>query len=347
MKEKNAQRLVKVLLLKTTLIFVLVLFIAGPFSCKVTEEGIVLVNENTLSPEIEDYFVTSETSARIVFNQKVDINEYSMTPALQVENVTIQAGDENNSYFVDVLFSENLALGKDYNFYGEVKDDVGNTLTFSLPFSGFNARVPELEITEVHPKYTSATKAGVKYYKCEYIELRALSEGNLFGVELYSSYDGSEKSYVFPSIEICKDEIIIVHLRKKEDTAINEIDSDFTLSKTKYSCDTARDLWAENDSARLGDEMDVILLRNSRDGRIIDSLCYAKEEAVEWKTEQMAVDAKLAFDAGKWNDSSINGAVRFSKITATKSFERFFKESAASSWRLSGTSGETPGVVCY
>ena len=212
---------------------------------------------------------------------------------------------------------------------------------------GFNGRTPDIEITEVHPKYSNGTKASVKYFKCEYVELRVLSDGNLSGLELYSANDGESKKFVFPALEVFRGEIIIVHLRKKEDTAVNELGADITLSKTKYSSDKARDLWAENENARLGDEMDVILLRNSADGMVVDCVCYADESASEWKSEEMKNAAKIAAESGNWNDSDIAGAVRFTKMTATKSLERIAEESAAESWRLSGTSGETPGEIAY
>ena len=100
------------------------------------------------------------------------------------------------------------------------------------------------------------TNSSGKYYKCEFIELRILSDGNLSGLELYSAYDGDSKSYIFPVLDVFRGEVIIVHLRKKDETAVNELGSDLALSKSKYSSDKARDLWAENENARLGDEME-------------------------------------------------------------------------------------------
>ena len=80
---------------------------------------------------------------------------------------------------------------------------------------------------------------------------------------------------------------------------------------------------------------------------VVDCVCYADESASEWKSEEMKNAAKIAAETGNWNDSDIAGAVRFTKMTATKSLERIAEESAAESWRLSGTSGETPGEIAY
>ncbi len=336
------------ILIKTLLVSGIVLAVCGPLSCKATEEGIILVDDSYSCPKIEDFFVTGENSARIVFDQKIDFKGFSLNPAVSVENVKVECSEAEKSLcLVDVIFSENLRIGEKYNFYGEVYDNIGNSLTFSLPLLGFNGRTPDVEITEIHPKYSSGTNSAGKYFKCEYVELRVLSDGNLSGMELYSASDGAAKNFVFPAVEVSRGEIVIVHLRKKEDSAVNELGGDLALSKTKYSSDNARDLWAENESARLGDEMDVVLLRKSVGGDIADSVCYAPEDAAEWKTEEMKNAARMAFEAGKWDNPEIAGAVKIAKMTASKSIERIADESFAASWRVSATSGETPGKVAY
>ena len=336
------------ILLKTLLISGVVLAVCGPVSCKATEEGIVLVNDSYSCPKIEDFYVTGENSARIVFDQKVALKGFSLNPLVSVEKVNVECSESEESLcLVDVIFSENLQIGEKYSFYGEVSDRIGNSLTFSLPLLGFNGRIPDIEITEIHPKYASGSNSSGKYYKCEFIELRILSDGNLSGLELYSAYDGAAKSFVFPALEVFRGEILIVHLRKKDDAAVSELGSDLTLSKSKYSSDKARDLWAENENARLGDEMDVILLRNSGNGTIIDSVCYAEESSVDWKSDEMKNAAKMAVESGKWNDSSIAGAVKLNKLTASKSIERIAEECSAESWRMTATSKETPGEVAY
>ncbi len=335
-------------LLKTVLISAVVLFVCGPISCRATEEGIIIVDDSYSCPKIEDFYVTGENSARIVFDQKVEFKGFSLNPAVSVEKVNVESSESEKCLcLVDVVFSENLQVGEKYSLYGEVSDKIGNSLTFSLPLLGFNGRIPDVEITEIHPKYTSGTNSSGKYYKCEFIELRILSDGNLSGLELYSAYDGEEKKYVFPVLDVFRGEIIIVHLRKKDESAVNELGSDLSLSKSKYSSDNARDLWAENESARLGDEMDVILLRNSGNGTVIDCVCYADESVLEWKSDEMKNAAKIAFESGKWNNSGVEGAVRFSKLTASKSIERIAEECAAESWRMTATSKETPGEVAY
>lgn len=335
-------------LFKVVLITSIVSFAVSPFSCRATEEGIILIDENYSCPKIENFYVTGENTARIVFDQKIRLKEFSMNPEISVEKTEISCSEiENSLCLVDVVFSENLAIGKTYNFYGEVCDNLGNSLTFSLPLLGFNAKIPDLLITEVHPKYSSGTNSSGKYFKCEYVELLALSDGNLSGLELLSANDGAEKSFVFPAVEVSKGEIIIAHFRKKEENALSELDSDLSLSKAKYSSDLARDLWAENESARLGDTSDVIVLRNSKDESIIDCVCYADVSVADWKSEEMKRTAELAVAAGKWTDTSIDGAVRMEKMTATKSLERISAGNAADCWRLSSTSGETPGILQF
>ena len=56
---------VKVLLITgTALIFVC------PFSCRATEEGIVLIKDNTPGPAIENFYVTSKSSVRLFLTKR-------------------------------------------------------------------------------------------------------------------------------------------------------------------------------------------------------------------------------------------------------------------------------------
>lgn len=331
-------------LLQTCVITGLVLFCVSPFSCKCTEEGIILVNENNSCPKIQDFSTTGERSARIIFNQKVNFKEYSVFPELPVQSLEV---DGEETCIANLFFSDSLEIGKEYRFFGIVSDRIGNTLTFSLPLVGYNGQVPSLEITEVHTKYSSGSNSSGKYYKCEYVEIRATSAGNLSGLELYSSCDGPEKTFVFPAVAVKSGDVIVVHLRKKEDSAVSELGEELNLSKAKYSSDSARDLWAENENARLGDETDIVLLKNSGTGEILDAVCYASETALAWKNDSMTEDAGKAVAAGVWEGADVACSVRTGGMTATKSLEKYRSGKGASCWRVTGTSGETPGTVCF
>lgn len=332
------------LLLRTGIICAAVVIAVNPVSCRLSEEGIVVIDDNYACPKLESYSVTGEKSARLVFDKKVTLKEYSLRPEIPVMSVNMESGAEDALCFADIIFENALETGKEYVLYGEVRDKAGNSLTFSLPLIGFNPMIPQLEITEVHPRYASGSNASGKYFKCEYVELRMLSPGNLSGLELFSAYDGDSKKYVFPPVNVKAGEIIIVHLRKKEESAVSELGEELNLSDTKYSSDSARDLWAENENARLGDEQDVILVLNSFNGSVLDAVCYAQEGTESWNNPSMENAALKASEEGKWTGKSVTDAVLVPSITASKSLEKIAADNLPASWSLSGVS---PGVVSF
>ena len=319
----------------------LVLFCMNPVSCKMSEEGIDVL-EASNSPIIQSFEVTTSSSASVVFTKEVNVITATVFFADSKDSIGVSFDGmlRDNFYYVNFEFAEDLQLGKSYELYGEVEDNHGNSLTFNLPFLGFNNNVPELEITEIHPKYVKASNN----YKCEYVEIYVNSSGNLSGLELVSGYDGEDKKYSFPTIEVCKGEYLIVHLRSKGDGCISELGSELDLSFAKYSCDSARDLWDSNEEARLGDDNDVVILRNSSNGIILDAVLYSTSESLNWKKDYQKDLAILAFEGNKWSPSSeITSAIKIDGITASKSIVKNNKENCASSWSVTNSSGETPG----
>lgn len=321
-----------------------------PFSCRMTEEGIILVSEVMKGPKIDSFCVTGENSARIVFDGSVKLKVASLSPSVGIAEALVEESDDKKGMCcINLVFEEKLEVGETYRFYGEVQDRVGNSLSFSLPLVGFNGRLPELEITEVHPKYgSSSSKTNGIVFKCEYVELRILKPGNLAGLELYSAYDGKEKAFRFGPLDVREGDVIVVHLRNKEGMeAVNETGKELNLSKTFYSSDAARDLWAETDGARLGDDMDVILVRNCTDGTVLDAVCYASKDAADWKTEAMRQSLKSAVDCGKWKSVLIQDAVSSEGLTLTKSFEKTASGNDSSVWKITQTSATNPGTVNF
>lgn len=319
-----------------------------PFSCRVTEEGFVLFTDNSGGPAIEDFLVTGEKSCRIIFNSQVTVKEKSITPKVEILDALVSPGKNNGLCYVDFVFGDVLAVGECFRLYGEVQDNVGNTLTFSLPLLGFNSNVPEIVLTEIHPMYGSSNTKSGTVYKCEYVEMLVTKSGNLSGLKLYSAYDGKDKAYDFPAINVVAGEIITVHLRKKEGMeAVSETGMELNLSRTYYSSEDSRDLWDDNDSARLGDSMDVILLINSADGNILDGVCYAPEQSEVWKTQEMLQACEKLVSAGLWKSSEVNFAVKSDGITLSKAVEKVSCGIGGDCWCLSSTSGTNPGKVSF
>ena len=195
-------------------------------------------------------------------------------------------------------------------------------------------------MTEIHPKYAKITSG----FKCEYVEFVARSSGNLSGLEIVSGYDGEDKKYTFPAVQVNEGDFIVVHLRSKGEGCVSELSDKLNLSTAKYSSDSARDLWADNEDARLGDESDVVVLRKVSNGEILDAVLYATSETTDWKKDFQKELATKVVDNKKWQpDGSTTSATVIDGITAAKSLVKLGKDNSATSWSVTDSSAETPG----
>lgn len=337
--------------MKAFAIVAVVLYFACPVSCSVSTEGINLCAIDYTTPKLMDYEVTGAENISMRFSGSVDFEEVRLYPdgieATVQSSVDSQTGQQLSMF----TLASKMMIGKSYAFCGTAVDRNGNSLSFSIPVTGFNSSIPQVEITEVHPMYTSGTSKGEKYYKCEYVELCIKQDGNMAGLLLYGAKDGVDKGFVFPALEVKAGEIIVVHFRMKGDGCINETGSDIALASTRYSSDSARDLWVGTDAARLGDEEDCIMLKNGSNGKVLDCVAYSKLSNEQWSNQNVLEGVNQAVLDGAWPSVLLEDAVRFDSITATKVLSKIktsvAKENSCANWQLSATSGENPGVLFF
>ena len=321
--------------LPTGLITTTVLLAVSPLSCKMTEEGIQVLTGDFSVPHLDSIHISDEKSALLSFDKPVKAVTASLVCSESKEEIeaTESFTDENKT--ISFAFAEETVVGNNYTISGTVTDNCGNTLTFSIPFTGYNAHVPVLVLSEVRNAYSttsttdSTTKTTVKKHKCEFVELYALSDGNLAGTELVSAGDGEAKKYVFPPVTVSKGEYIVVHLRKAEDGCVDETGTDLACSTATDSCPTARDFWIDNTKARLSSS-DIIMVRNANNNKLIDVLVFATSKTESWSDSYSAYVSAVE-QSGIWCDSdgtascSIESAVSSDAITssaATRTFSR-------------------------
>jgi len=294
------------IILQTLLLTGIVFFCVMPFSCKVSTEGIEIVGGDYSAPELCEMKVVDDRTIAVYFSEEVNINNVIISPrisgisdsevhseSMALSPALAAASGEYGKIDTEVSYSEDKTcvtfnllqpteIGKEYEVFGVVEDKIGNTLTFTAPFAGYNSSIPKMIMTEVQIKYGKGSSGGEAVYRSEFIELLALEEGNLIGLELFSASDGDKKKYQFPNIEVRKGEIILVHLRTAGEGCINESDN-LDSATAPHSKNGIRDLWDENTSSRLNDSSDVIVLRNRVDGSVMDGIMYGALDAVEWK----------------------------------------------------------------
>lgn len=290
------------LILQTVLLTVITLLCVIPFSCRVSEEGITFVGGDYISPVLEEVTVLDERTVIMNFSEKIKLLNYTVSERLEDISDSAEHSDtadlspalmaasggygrveadyslSEDGCTITFCAAEQYEIGKAYEIFGTVEDRAGNSLTYCVPFCGFNSHLPKIIMTEVQVKYKKYKEDA---FRCEYVEFLALTDGNLSGLELISGVDGDGKKFVFPPAAVKAGEIFLVHLRSAGSGCITETE-DLNESTALYSGKNVRDIWADNTKARLNDSADVIIIRNSIDGTILDALMYATEETAEW-----------------------------------------------------------------
>lgn len=316
----------------------LVLAFVCPVSCRMSDsesESDVHISEGDYAaPVLSSYVLTGEKNIRLVFSKKVSVAHLSLTPAVEIDSVSYGNPDDEQCC-ADVVFSSSLEIGCAYALYGEATDDSGNSLTFSVPFTGYNAEIPGIEIVRMRIKYQGESKGNGKFYN-EFVEVRALTEGNLAGLELFSVGDGECKKYVFPAVRVTKGEIVAVHMRSAGSGCIDELTDDLNLSSAFDSVDGVRDLWSENTTSCLNDSADIVVLRNSFDGSLVDIVPYAKTGTAQWKTDAFVSALETAVEKELWSpDSAVGSAVNADGSSHSKIFVKIQAGHSADCWTVS------------
>lgn len=282
------------------------MFCISHSGCQITSEGIKVLDAAE-SPEITSVRTIDEKSLEVQFSKAVKsknaiVSKLEAGERASLDQISNDAMEAKASIFDDgksvvYEFAHETKVGERYQLFGEIADSRGNSLTFALPFDGYNSRVPILIIEEVQG-------ANLKQ-KCEYIILTALTDGNLGGLELHSAqYSSILSNFQIPPCEVKAGEKIMFHLRTFEDVDFaNETDGNLAKDKGEWSKAQVRDLFFENSKKCVGKNYDIILLRNKSNMKIMDALLYTTEEQKE-KFSLLSKSAELAIKQGKWNSDS-------------------------------------------
>ena len=313
-----------------------VLFSLNAFGCSSNPEGLTNLSGDFSVPKIQSFSVTSESSLELNFTDAVESVKAEVFSGEKTYETSVSLNGEKTS--ASITFSEPAQTGASCVVEGEVLDRAGNSLTFSLPFKGYNSNPARLVISEVRNAYGAVTANKVTTHRSEFVELVAVKEGNLSGLELFSAGDGEERRYEFPAVNVSRGEYITVHVRKPpvnekypEDAEgmTCELSDDLTLSTHTDSCNTARDLWAENEKACFADS-DIIVLRNSWSGKIEDCVLFAKSTLEQWP-EPYGKTLSSVLEEGLWQNAdgtascepeSALCADNVTSSAATRSFSR-------------------------
>lgn len=297
---------------------VLVTFV--PVSCKITEHGLEVVTTDTTSPEILEFSLKDAETLSLLCSEPVELTSVFYVPnsdgesADYVENVSLSYSEDRTEVSISLL--DGSEIGQKYILYGTVVDTSSNTLTFELPFTGYNDHVARLILSEVR---TETSSNNGRYP--EFVELLCLESGNTAGLEILCAKRGSDDTWAFPTMEVNAGEYITVHFMLASDgECVDETGDDLLLSTGTDSSDGARDLWEANESSYLT-KSDILLLRNTADDSIMDGVQFS-EKGVAWSSK-VAVFAASLFESGIWPEgSSVETAASSDGATGKRTLNR-------------------------
>ncbi len=302
-------------------------------------------NLDILPPVIQTAGVLDEQRLAFEFDEQVRVvlEDAHVDPELEIASV------ESIGKQIIVHFATNQVIGLAYTIRLKVEDSQGNSLSFLYKFTGWNPRVPNLIINEFNPKGSKSTP--------DCVELYALSDGNLGGVELVI---GTEEEYIdsfiFPAIEILSRSYIVIHAKPEgTDDEIDELE-ELNRSGGRLATENARDFWMRKAPGLPGSN-GALTLYKQRGGDIIDAVIWSNredkpnDENLGWTSASFPWAEKLGMQ-GEWQ--SANGiplpseALSVTKSTATRSLCRSsvpIDSNSPQDWHIVPTSGQTFGTI--
>ena len=257
-----------------------------------------------------------------LFSREVKVTSLYFNPPM--ENEIISEGES-----VTIAYNSLLPGGTLISADILVEDKSRNTLNILVSFRTRNDRIPELIINEIRTAYSNP--------RAEFIELKALSAGNLGAMRVFAIYDKDEPIFEFPPVEVKKGEYIVLHTRSIESGIIDELGTNLAESKGTDALSTARDFWMPG-SLKL--HSTNVIYTMDQDDRIIDGVLLLSGD-YKWKESLEAAAGEMEKQE-MWSGDAVNTDGNTATRTICRDETRKNSHSAAD-WYITVTSGATPG----
>ena len=308
------------------------------------------IPDNLLPPKITGFSVSDSSRIEFIFSKQLVPSAlvFEITPPLG----TLSAQANGNSVIINL--SEMQLPGFKYFIRGRVKDYIGNTLSFSADFYGFNPRVPDIIINEF-------TTNGSTTHP-DMVELYIKSSGNMASVAFYAGCGcENDLQLIFPPFEINDGEYIVIHTKPQGIPAeIDETGPFETALDDSGGLDAsplARDFWIKGGSGLSGNN-GALSVFSSPGADLIDALIYSNRTSLSDDTYRgfgstvMLHKADCISDKGGWlftgDIVTPEDCINPETSTATRSISRSSTSgdtNLISDWHVVPTSGYTFGLI--
>ena len=313
------------------------------WSCLQLGEFIDPNNIDVTPPICNGVQISGETRLDIVFDEDVFLSDELSVPD-RFKPVTMTAVENR----LNITLGNAPAPGEEFIVSGFVRDARGNETGFVLPVYGYNPSVPVMIINECTPQGSSSHP--------DFVEILAVSDGNMGGVCLYEGVPGESSSrFVFPQCIVKAGDYLLIHC-KPEGTAeeINET-ADKSASGGIDASPDAWDFWIPGGDGLSGNNGTVSLF-TSPGGRCIDALLYSNrtsssdEKYRGFGSTGMMMQADFLAQEGAWTAERElirpEDAVNPEDSTATRSISRmkaYTDDNGKNDWHITPSGGFTPG----
>lgn len=266
--------------------------------------------------------------------------------------ITPPQGVINHQSEDDLVFRLSFSVepepGAEWVLKVQASDRAGNSSMSLVAVYGINPRLPAVRLNELSINGSNT--------KPDYIEILALSDGNLAGLvaALGKPADG-ESYYTFPSVEVRKGDYILLHAKpqgisQEKDETKNKWESGGLLSSP-----TAWDFWWRGGKGLSGTNGVVVLLDNPR-GRCLDAVVYTNRTSASddryrgWGSSAMLQRVEWLQGLDGWEPSSTDDlvpedAVNSAYTTSTRTLNRKNTGSGKAAWFTGASGTATPGAV--
>lgn len=285
-------------------------------SCQLTSQGIQALGAEE-SPKIVGVSVLNSRSIKVDFSKEVS-SDGGLVSKLQdgqkasldliAQNpIKAQASSFDGGKSLLYVLEQGAQLGQRYQLFSQISDARGNSLTFAIPFDGFNERIPVCKMVEVQPENKTAKDSSAE---SPYVIIQALQDGNLFGIDLYCAQN--KAVYQLPAAEVKAGQKIALHLKPTAfpEVCVSELEENLGLAKSGRSSDSWRDIFFDLDAKGISASNDAIFLRDRNSAKIMDALTYytVKSGKTSWNLSQ---EIQKAIDKNVWQGpASIDGAIQ-------------------------------------
>lgn len=316
-----------------------IFFLTACASCSLDSPGVTVWGGDVTCPKMIRMTVVSGNELVVSFSGKISVQRADVTliAAASVIPVIWKEGGDINS--ISFLLKDAISIGRQATLAASVTDIQGNSLSFSVPFVGYNDRVAQLRFNEIRVDYSKP--------KVEYIELYVLKGGNTGGIEIQNAMNAVRPSYEFPPVEVAAGDYLVYHLRSVEEGLVNETDV-LNASAGVDARPGARDFWDTLKSAPLK-KTNVLVLRERKEGAIMDALLTAETGKTAWPEDKVKLLAEEAVAAGAWMPgSTVQDAVCSTGTSPTRTLGRnelSLDSGSAADWKICATGKCSPGAT--